>query len=139
MVANAIEVLTIRSNYMEGNNRFNTNTTFDGGNPIGPPFRFANDRGGVHVCSDIVLSGAPWPEFVPTQSLNISAAANPCSAVTIENNCKAQRSLNHLADRSRADIQARILNIIILANRSQRHHLALPIRHIFWCMGGGSL
>ena len=88
MVANAIEVLTIRSNYLEGNNRFNTNTTFAGGNPIGPPFRFANDRGGVHVCSDIVLSGAPWPEFVPTQSLNLSAAANPCSAVTIENNCR---------------------------------------------------
>ena len=88
---------------MEGNNLFNTNTTFDGGNPIGPSFRFANDRGGVHVCSDIVLSGAPWPEFVPTQSLNLSAAANPCSAVTIENNCQAQRSLNHLAEHSPSD------------------------------------
>ena len=115
---------------MEGNNLFNTNTTFDGGNPIGPSFRFANDRGGVHVCSDIVLSGAPWPEFVPTQSLNLSAAANPCSAVTIENNCQAQRSLNHLAEHSPSDQSC---------HRSQRHHLALPIRHIFWCVRGRSV
>jgi hypothetical protein len=88
IVANAIEVLTIRSNYMEGNNRFNTNTTFDGGWPIGPAFRFANERGGVHVCSDIVLSGASWQGFVPTAALNISTSStvNPCSAVTIENN-----------------------------------------------------
>ena len=39
----------------------------------------------MHLCTDIVLSGSPWQDFLPQAPLNLSME-RPCNSVTIESN-----------------------------------------------------